>query len=244
MIDKMMKKSYYKILIFLLIPTVLQSCYSLTVHQTAKPLGKGNMNVNFVTGVHNPAELTDKNTYELEYLSEYAGVISPQLQVNYGMGEHWDLGISLGYTKNGLFTKYHFLGDSTTSFDMAVGTNVFTGKFYGTPTDESVEGTYMTGFELPLFMSYDIAPNFSYYLHPSLNYLDYYPERENLTADHNVFLNSGLYLGAATGLFYQSKYSSVNFSLEVSVLRPLQLNEYNLSISTGIGFKFQSIFKK
>ncbi len=223
---------YFRYVLQLSIFLLFTSCYTLNSHQTGKTLGKDQFSYQIIYGLAGVPSFNDENNWES------GGIMLPQVLLIKGITSNLDLGASIGLNKTGFFTKYQFVGNSSSKAAMAVGINGFGGlNELGLFRHQ---GYY--SFELPLYFSYDLSPAFTIYSSPSLSYIKG-DEAAQWLVDNSPLLAYDFYKGAILGLRYN--YSQrLYITLESAWHSPLINNTYNFYTTAGIGVKFSKLFSE
>jgi len=208
----------------------VSSCYTLSLNQTGKTVGKGNTSVQAVAGLLGISEIGDENE------SEDHGYDMPKVLVYHGITDRLDLGFILGANKNGFVSKYQFAGNQESKFAIAGGLNAFLGlKDFGSSFD--AEG--MLGVEVPLFISFHPHELVSIYSIPTFIFLSVDDEVDILK---ERFYSSGPYKGLASGIqlnfLVNDKGAAIIPNMEISWSSPLYSNKYIFNLGFGVGIKF------
>lgn len=211
---------------------LLVSCYTLNSHQTGKTLGKGNQSYQVLYG------LVDQPALEDDINLESNGLMLPQFLLITGITDDFDIGATLGLNKSGFFTKYQFVGNQESKFAMSTGVNGFVGL--NVFTILSYQAYY--SIELPLYLSYEISPDFTIYTTPSLNYIEG-SEQHIYFNQFSALLEYDFYGGAILGV--SSELSDILFiSLEATCQSPLLHNNYFFYLTAGFGLKISALKKE
>jgi len=224
--------NFFNRLVIFVIAISFSSCYTLTLHQTGKTVGKGNLTVQLTGGLAGLPQLEqDDNNYKIE------GFYGPAIQVYQGISNKFDLGLNIGINKFGGAFKYQWIGDQDSKAAISSGANLFIGlKDWSSIFD----GESIVGIEVPLFISYHFNENFAVFSHPTLSY---YEVKDELNLFEDPFHETGFYKGLVTGIQIgplENKNGNKRFfpTLEISWSAPLYDNKYYLSTTFGIGYKF------
>jgi len=144
-------------LLLILIPLVLQSCFTFTTLSTGRSLGKG---------AH---EITPSvSSYYVK--GAVTTPVLPQLSYTYGLTEKFDLGAQVSLAIVGMHAKYQIVGDQDSRFCMAPGIQY---NYFG--VSESSSGTAGSGdplrlslsnLSVPLHMSWHPTPALAIALSP------------------------------------------------------------------------------
>jgi hypothetical protein len=224
----MKKLSNY--LVLMLLSLLFTSCYTLSLNQTGRTVGKNNTSVQVTGGVLGIPESDDENQ------SEDYGWDIPKIQVYRGLTDNFDIGLIIGANKTGLLSKYQFIGNQRSKFAMAGGLNAF---FGAKDLGSSYDTESMSGIEVPLFFSYHPHELISIYSNPTFSYLNV---QDDIDAFEEPFYSSGPYKGLASGIQlnfpFNDKGVAIIPNMEISWSSPLYSNKYIFNLGFGVGIKF------
>ena len=238
-------KKLVNLSILALLSFSMTACYTLSTHQSAKTLGKGNDEFRYSAALISAPNVLEGPEASEGYYKDSTSISLVQMQYMRGFTDQLDLGFTAGIEKFGLLAKYQFYGDQESIFAMAAGLNInaaitsslINGGVFGIPSFKIA-----SGFELPLYLSLHPTKNIAIYSNPTLFYLN--PIKDSPARNRELaFYYDGYYKGLSSGAQFTipwmapSEHSTFSLSLEFNWGSPLNGNDYIFSGGLGVIFR-------